>query len=498
MSRFVLLLALGVLPSLALSATPSLARAQPAASATVSESAPSVPIRAEEYSSRRQQLAAKLPDGILLALGGAEPRQDYLSFFQLPVFRYLTGVVEPDAALIMLVKDGREVSSTLFVQRRDPAREVWSGKRMGPEQASVNFRVAARPHDELNRTLDSLLTLGHALQVVGDITVNPESATEHDQYVARLRARHEGLTVTTATGKVAELRAYKSDAEQALIRRATELTVEAHREVAQVITAGGHEYEVQAMAEYVFRKGGAERPSFASIVGSGPNSTVLHYNANNRQMQAGEMVVVDIGASFDGYSADMTRSYPVSGKFSPAQREIYQIVRDAQAAAEREARDGAPARNMNDAASAALARGLARVGLIDSVGATYDCGEDGRRQCPQLSLYYLHGLGHGIGLEVHDPDRYYYEQKLGVGSVFTIEPGVYVRGNLTELIPATPRNARLVERLRPLVARYADIGVRIEDDYVVTEQGLQWLTKSPREISEIEAAMAARRPRSTM
>jgi Xaa-Pro aminopeptidase len=145
-----------------------------------------------------------------------------------------------------------------------------------------------------------------------------------------------------------------------------------------------------------------------------------------------------------------------------------------------------------------LARGLARLGLIDSVGATYDCGEEGRRQCPQLSLYYLHGLGHGIGLEVHDPDRYYYEQKLGLGSVFTIEPGVYVRGNLTELLPATPRNARLVERLRPLVAKYADIGVRIEDDYVVTAEGLQWLTKSPREIPEIEAAMAARRTRSTM
>ncbi len=490
MSRLTLLLALSVVPSLAF--------AQPAAVSAPTAEVTAPRVEAQEYITRRQQLAAKLPDGILLALGGAEPRQDYLSFFQIPVFRYLTGVIEPDAALIMLVKDGVEVNSTLFVSRRDPAREVWSGKRMGPEGATQLYRTPARPRDEMNRTLDSLIRLGHALQVVGDVTVNPENATEHDQYVARLRARHDSLTVTTANGKVAELRAYKSDTEQALIKRATELTVDAHRELATVIAPNSHEYEVQATAEYVFRKGGAERTSFATIVGSGPNSTVLHYNANNRQMQAGEMVVVDIGASFDGYSADMTRSYPVNGKFSPAQREIYQIVRDAQAAAEREATLGAPARNMNEAASLALARGLARLGLIDSVNATYDCSPDGSRQCAQLSLYYLHGLGHGIGLEVHDPDRYYYEQQLGLGSVFTIEPGLYVRSNLPELLPATPRNARFAERLRALVARYADIGVRIEDDYVVTEQGLQWLTKSPREIPDIEAAMAARRPRSTM
>jgi Xaa-Pro aminopeptidase len=455
-------------------------------------------IAASEFTARRQKLAAKLPDGVFLALGAGEPRVDYLAFFQIPVFRYLTGVLEPEAALVMHVKDGQDAGSTLFVQRRDPSREVWSGKRMGPEGAAERYATPARPRDELDATLDSLIAAGHALQVVGDLGVDPSKATEHDQYLARLRARHEGLSVTSATGKVAELRAYKSPAELELIKRATELTVEAHREVATVVVPNGHEYQVQAMAEYVFRRGGAERPSFATIVGTGENSTVLHYNTNDAPLKPGDMVVVDIGASVEGYAADMTRSYPVNGTFSPAQREIYQIVRDAQAAAEREAVNGAPARRMNEAASASMARGLAKLGLIDSVGATYDCGEDGKRQCSQLSLFYLHGLGHGIGLEVHDPDRYYYEQKLGPGSVFTIEPGVYVRENLGDLLPATERNAPLIGRLRSLLKTYANIGVRIEDDYLVTESGLQWLTRSPREIPEIEAAMAARKGRSTM
>ncbi len=455
-------------------------------------------IAASEFVSRRQKLAAKLPNGVFLALGAGEPRVDYLSFFQIPVFRYLTGVLEPDAALIMHVQDGQDAGSTLFVQRRDPAREVWSGKRMGPEGAAARYATPARPRDQLDAVLDSMISAGHALQVVGDLGVDPGKTTEHDQYLARVRARHEGLSVTTATGKVAELRAYKSEAELALIKRATELTVEAHTEVAKVVVPNGYEYQVQAMAEYVFRRGGAERPSFATIVGTGENSTVLHYNTNDALLKPGDMVVVDIGASVEGYAADMTRSYPVNGTFSPAQREIYQIVRDAQAAAEREAVNGAPARRMNEAASASMARGLAKLGLMDSVGATYDCSDDGKRQCSQLSLFYLHGLGHGIGLEVHDPDRYYYEQKLGPGSVFTIEPGVYVRANLADLLPATERNAPLISRLRSLLQTYANIGVRIEDDYLVTESGLQWLTRSPREIPEIEAAMAARKGRSTM
>jgi Xaa-Pro aminopeptidase len=202
------------------------------------------------------------------------------------------------------------------------------------------------------------------------------------------------------------------------------------------------------------------------------------------------MVVIDIGASFNGYAADMTRAYPVSGTFTPAQRAIYQLVRDAQMAGERQAKPGTPMRRMNDSASAVLAAGLTRLGLIDAPDATYDCGPDGKATCSQLSLFYMHGLSHGIGLEVHDPDQYDFGPRtLQVGSVFTIEPGLYVRENLLEILPKTPRNAEWIARRGDTVGRFQNIGVRIEDDYLVTPTGLEWLTKGPREAAEIEQAM---------
>jgi Xaa-Pro aminopeptidase len=321
---------------------------------------------------------------------------------------------------------------------------------------------------------------------------SPERKSLDDQFIASVMSKHPAVQVQNAAAKVSQLRAFKTAPELALIKRATAVTVDAHAEAAKAVRPKGNEYEVDAVVSYTFRRNGAERSSFASIVGSGPNATTLHYNANDRQMQPGEVVVVDIGASVEGYSADMTRTYPVNGTFSAEQRAVYQVVRDAQAAAERQAKIGARANLMSDSASAALAAGLAKIGLIESPTATYDCSADGSRKCSQLSLYYMHGLGHGIGLEVHDPDRYYLEGVLGDGSVFTLEPGIYVRENLLDILPKTSRNAQLAAKLRPVLERYRNVGVRIEDDYVVTSKGLEWITRSPREIAEIEALMARR------
>jgi Xaa-Pro aminopeptidase len=145
---------------------------------------------------------------------------------------------------------------------------------------------------------------------------------------------------------------------------------------------------------------------------------------------------------------------------------------------------------MSDSASATLGAGLARLGLIESPSARYDCEADGaRRECLQLTLYYMHGLGHGIGLEVHDPDQYYFTNVIRQGSAFTLEPGIYVRANLLDVLPETPRNRALAARLRPTVERYKNIGVRIEDDYLVTERGVEWISRAPREMAEIERAM---------
>ena len=205
-------------------------------------------------------------------------------------------------------------------------------------------------------------------------------------------------------------------------------------------------------------------------------------------------LVMDIGASYRGYAADVTRTVPVSGTFTPEQREIYQIVRQAQAAAESAAKPGAQWSALEMAAYATIAQGLVRLGLIEAPDATYDCagpssGGVATNSCRQVGLYYMHGLGHGIGLDVHDPEQAHSTGAIQRGSAFTLEPGIYVRQNLVDILPKTPRNQALAARIRASVEKYRNIGVRIEDDYIVTESGVEWISRAPRELDEIEALM---------
>ena len=447
-----------------------------------------------EYAQRRAALLAKLQDGVVLAIGAQEPTHDYLSFYQTEPFRYLTGYNEPNAVMVMVKRGGR-TSTTLFVEPRDPAAEVWTGKRFGPDGATATTGIPARRVDELETTLDTLLKNASQLYVVGDGQFSNradrgQALTRDEQFVRALAADHPSLKVASANAQVMVARGKKSAAELDLIRKAVAITVEAQREAMRAMEPGMNEFEIQSLIEYTFRRNGADRPSFATIVASGPNSTTLHYNADDRFMNAGEVVVMDIGASYRGYAADVTRTVPVSGTFTPDQRTIYQIVRDAQSAAERQAKVGARASLMSDSASAVIAAGLARLGLIETPNATYDCGQPQQpQQCPQLSLYYMHGLGHGIGLEVHDPEQYYFTGMIAAGSAYTLEPGIYVRENLLEILPKTARNDALITKLRPAVQRYRNIGVRIEDDYVVTDDGVEWISRAPREIAEVEALM---------
>lgn len=454
----------------------------------------------QELAARRLALAARVPDGVILVLGGGEPAQDFLSFAQAASFYYLTGIREPEAALVMVRRGGLMTYSTIFVRPRQPGREVWTGARLGTEGAASFTGMRGRGIGELPSVLDSLAATGQALFVVGDLrvqTAEEEEAsgaftalTADEQFVERLKKKHPSLKVTPVNDIIERLRGTKSPSELALIRKAVDITVRAQKEAIAAMRDGFNEFEIQALIEYTFRRNGADRPSFATIVGSGPNSTTLHYNADDRFIGADDMVVMDIGASYKGYAADVTRTVPASGRFNPAQRQVYQLVRDAQAAAEKVATLGAPSRSMNEVANTVLTAGLTRLGLIDSPDATYDCNKGpSPRQCPQYRLYYMHGLGHGIGLDVHDPDQYYYTSKLSPGSVFTIEPGIYVREHVLEEMPDTPRNRELASRLRPAVTRFRNIGVRIEDDYAVTETGVEWLSKAPREIAELEALM---------
>ena len=452
---------------------------------------------ASEYAQRRAALLAQIPDGIVVALGAHEPAQDYLSFYQSPSFNYLTGFLEPDAVLVM-TKSAGATASTLFVEPRIPAREVWVGARLGVDAARQRTGLATRDVGEWPAVLDSLASARLPLYVIGDFPAEEVGGngalTPDQQLVAALRRRHPELVVKNGTPNVEQLRAVKSPGEIALIRTAADITARAQRAAMLALEPGLNEFEIQALIEYVFRRNGAERPSFASIVGSGANATTLHYNVDDRFIERGDLVVMDIGASYKGYAADVTRTIPAGGVFSPRQRAIYQIVRDAQAAAESQAKLGAPAHLMSDTASAVLAAGLARLGLIESPAATYDCDFGGQvGQCSQLQLYYMHGLGHGIGLEVHDPEQYYFTQKIAAGSAFTIEPGIYVRADVLDGLARTPRNTALAAKLRPAVEQYRNIGVRIEDDYVATPSGVEWISRAPREITEIESLMKQRR-----
>ena len=449
-----------------------------------------------EYRQRRERFLAQLPDSaVAIALGAHEPPQDYLAFYQSPSFNYLTGFLEPDAALVM-IKSRRGVSSTIFVEPRVPAREVWVGARLGIEAASQRLGIGARESADLGPVIDSLATVGWPLYLIGDFPGGDDGSvlTADQPLVAAIRKQHPKVVVKNATPYVEQLRGTKSPGELALIRQAAEITARAERDAMLALQPGMNEFEIQALIEYDFRRNGADRPSFASIVGSGPNATTLHYNRDDRVIQTGDVVVMDVGASYQGYAADVTRTIPATGVYSAEQRAIYQIVRDAQASAERQAKLGAPAHLMSDAATAVLAQGLTKLGLIESPSATYDCDFGGRTaHCPQVELYYMHGLGHGIGLEVHDPDQYYFTETIAPGSAFTIEPGIYVRSDVLDALPPTARNRDLATRLHAAVERYRDIGVRIEDDYIATSTGVEWISRAPRELAEIEALMKAPR-----
>jgi Xaa-Pro aminopeptidase len=442
-----------------------------------------------EYAARREALASRLGDGVFVARGASEPAVDYMAFYQSPGFFYLTGYKEAEASLLMQ-KKGTTVNWTLFVEAKNPAQEVWSGRRNGIEVASRVTGLTARLNNEFRASLDSSLQGASKLYVLSDLAESGDTLNGDDRFAQDIRSAHPTLSIESANSIVARLRAKKSAAELELFRRAAAVSMEAHREAARALQPGMNEFEIHALLDYTFRRNGGDRPAYASIVGSGPNSTTLHYSRNDRYMVAGDLLLIDAATAYGGYAADVTRTFPVNGKFTPEQRDVYQIVRNAQAAAERQIKIGGPFRALSDSASVILAAGLTRLGLIEGPDATYECTSEGEtRRCSQLSLYYMHGLGHGIGLEVHDPDQAYYTGRVDVGSAFTIEPGIYVRENLLDIIPKSEANAKMIEKIRSAVMKYRNVGVRIEDDFIVSENGVEWVSCVPRELDEVEAMM---------
>lgn len=457
-------------------------------------------ITAEEYAARRAALADRVENGVVIAFGGRQPVRHWPPFYQLPGFRYLTGFLQSDAAFVMVQVDGR-TTETLFVARPNARSALYDGERLTLEDVAETLAMPARYSDDFAAYVDSVIAGGLPVYSVADFQANEfsvrDSLTAGRNFVRGLERRHPGLEVVEINSWVDQLRAKKSEAEIELLKKAAEVSSRAHEDAMRAIRPGIRENEIQAVIESSYRRLGADAPGYSSIIGSGPNSTVLHYPAGTREAKSGEVVLLDVAAYYDGYSADITRTVPVDRTFSPEMRDVYQVVLDAQKAAENVIVPGVPRSVPTAAAYAVLWDGLAELGLIESVDATFDpspglcpgnwANEDG--SCPQWYLYVYHGFLHGIGLDVHDPSQYAnvppftYEP----GDVFTIEPGIYVRANVFEGLPNTRRNRALIEHARAAVARYQNVGVRIEDDYVLTPDGLVRITDVPREMDEIEA-----------
>jgi Xaa-Pro aminopeptidase len=457
-------------------------------------------IPASEFAARRDSLAARIENGVLVAFGGRTLVQDYGTFFQLPAFHYLTNFDEPDAAFVMVVRN-RKGAGTLFLSPINARTAFYYGQRADSSVSRQVYGIQGRSFTSLSATLDSLAATGLPFYTLGDFEdadfARADSLTRGQAFVKAFAVKHPGLVVRNAHPFVDQLRARKTAAEIALLKKAADISSEGHR--AAMLTANPeHEYELRAALEYTFTRLGAERPAYGSIVGAGINGTQLHYMKDTGPTKPGDLVVMDAAAEYHGYAADITRTIPVSGTFTAEQKQIYQLVRDAQAVAERNSKPGMRAQVSQDSSVIVRARGLAALGLIESEDATFDppwltnCPPQSPA-CRQSNLWMIHGISHGLGLAVHDPVQSLFgDGTFKVGDAFTIEPGIYISTRALDVLPHTPKNRAFIAKVRAAVQRYENTGVRIEDDYFITEKGLERISSAPREIAEIEALMKQR------
>ena len=457
-------------------------------------------IPASEYAARRDSLAARIGDGVVVAFGGRTPTTDFGPFFQLPAFHYLTNFDEPDAAFVLVAHGGR-ATSTVFITPAGARSAFYYGRR--PDSAAVvrDWGMNARAFTSLEHYVDSLAQRTNTFYFLADFGdadfASQDSLTRGRQFMKNIASRHAMMTVNDGHSIVDELRAKKSPAELALLRKAAEISSQGHVE-AMNAAQPTKEYELQAALEYAFMRLGGARPSYGSIVGGGVHGTQLHYMRDRGDLKPGDVVVMDAATEYEGYAADITRSIPVSGRYTEEQKQIYQLVLDAQKAAERNSRPGMLASEATDSSFDVRARGLAALGLVESANAELDMPwptncQANPRSCRQAMFWMIHGISHGIGLAVHDPAQFYTGRKrFREGDAFTIEPGIYISTAMLDALPNTPRNRAFIEKVKPMVQKYENTGVRIEDDYIITPQGLERISTAPREIPEIEALMAKR------
>jgi Xaa-Pro aminopeptidase len=412
------------------------------------------------------------PSGVAILCGaGLATRSNdtEFRFRQDSDFHYLTGFDHPNAVAVFRTDGGP--AFTLFVEPRDPEMETWNGYRPGTDGALADFGAnEAYANTELHSRLPDLLkrpdrlfhVLGRDRELDARIVENLETmrrssragAIPPEEIVDPRRALHE-------------MRLHKTPEELEILRRGAAITHEAHHEAAKLSHGGVQEYEVEAVLDYTFRRRGSSGPAYGSIVGGGANATVLHYVQNNQPLRDGELLLIDAGCELEGYASDVTRTYPIGGSFNAGQRAVYEIVLEAQLASIAACQLGATLPEVHNASLRTLTQGMIDLGLLD-------VGFDEAIEKEAYRRYYMHGTSHWIGLDVHDAGTYTEDgqpRHLEAGMLFSVEPGLY--------ITADDENAK--PELR-------GIGIRIEDDVVITDDGYENLTESiPKEPAAIEA-----------
>ena len=386
-------------------------------------------------------------------------------------FFYLTGFDEPESVLLLTTVHD-EHRTVLFVRPKDPERETWDGERLGVDGAKDHAGVDATfPIEELDEKIRGYLS--GAKNLYYEIGKHPD----HDPALlaAINGARSRGRTPKAWPRTIVhpetlwhEHRLFKDAAELSAMRRAAEITADAHIGAMRLAEPGKYEYEVEAFMRELFRRRGAKRAAYPPIIGSGHNATVLHYHANDRQMQDGELLLIDAGCELDYYASDVTRTFPVSGKFSPAQRRVYDVVLTAQLAAIAEAAPGSNIEKIHEVTLHALIDGMIDIGLLSGT-------RDENLESEQFRRFFMHRTSHWLGMDVHDVGAYFVDgdaRLLGPNMVLTIEPGIYV-GRSDEEAPE----------------EYRGIGIRIEDDVLITADGHENLSAAiPKTAEDVEHA----------
>lgn len=433
-------------------------------------------ISVKQYRQRQARLLSRMAPDCVLVLPAAQlttrSRDTEYAFRQHSDFWYLTGFNEPDSWLL-LSNHSRYAGDYrgMVCQAKDPVAEIWQGRRLGPEQALEVFGLdEAYPVDELQDVLLEWLE-GHA-QIYfaqGEFDYADEAVMTALSTLRNSPKQYRGPQVVADSRPLLhEMRLIKSSAEIAVMQRAAEISANAHCRAMRFAHPGCFEYQLEAELHHEFAMSGARHPAYGTIVGSGANACVLHYTENSDQIAEGSLILIDAGAEYNGYAADITRTFPVNGKFSEPQARLYQLVLDAQLAALNEFKAGVTFPAVTEKVIELMTNGLCEMGLLTE-------SPDEALDNKSWRRFFMHGLGHYLGLDVHDVGDYIIDgqnRPLEAGMVITVEPGLYIPDE-----PDIPGN-------------YRGIGIRIEDNIVITEDGYQMLTGGvPKTIEAIEALM---------